>query len=177
MLTSREIQEKPFRKAWYGYSPGQVRKFLAEAADCYEKLYQENLAAKERIALLSEAVKQYKAMEETLQNALQVAQAAGDEIKKNAYDRAELILKDAETKAAEVVSGASQEVARINYQYEEIKRSAEVFRAKVVSLLNAQLDIIKEYSEIQTDPDELQVTEELPRIKKQPNGEYVTEHE
>ena len=44
MLTSREIQEKPFRKAWYGYSPGQVRKFLAEAADCYEKLYQDCFA-------------------------------------------------------------------------------------------------------------------------------------
>ena len=41
----------------------------------------------------------------------------------------------------------------MSYQYEQVKRSVEVFRAKVVSLLNTQLDILKEYSAIVSDTD------------------------
>ena len=81
----------------------------------------------------------------------------------------------------------------MTYQYEQMKRSVEVFRAKVVSLLNAQLDIIKDYSTIQIDEETLreakavyektlpdaeekaeeQNTAELPGIVKNSKGEYV----
>lgn len=104
-----------------------------------------------------------------------------------------------------------KEVADINYKYEEMKRSVEVFKAKVVSLLNSQLEIIKEYSNINADTDREirssaeavevikseindipdlpgdlsrdaesnlmsqleKVTQELPRIKLNEDGEYV----
>ena len=56
-----------------------------------------------------------------------------------------MIIKDAENKAGKIINEAAKEVADINYKYEEMKRSVEVFKAKVVSLLNSQLEIIKEY--------------------------------
>ena len=143
--------------------------------------------------MLSDAVKQYKSMEDTLQNALAVAQRSGEDVKKNAYGKAEVILKDAENQAAEIINHSAQEVAKVTYQYEQMKRSVEVFRAKVVSLLNAQLDIIKDYSTIQIDEETLreakavyektlpdaeekaeeQNTAELPGIVKNSKGEYV----
>ena len=94
-----------------------------------------------------------------------------------------------------------------------MKRSVEVFKAKVVSLLNSQLEIIKDYSDINKDtdsqirssaeavevikneindipdmPEELtneakrselvsrleKVTQELPKIKLNEKGEYVS---
>lgn len=208
MLTPLEIENKVFKREMRGYSASEVDQFLAEIRESYETLHKENLAAKDRIAMLSDAIKQYKAMEETLQNALLVAQSAGEEVKKNAYEKADIILKDAQGKATEIINDAGKEVAKVNYKYEQMKRSVEVFKAKVVSLLNAQLDIIKEYSGLQSETDELvdtgqvelpkpaeahieqladekpqvlddleRITQELPRIVMNENGEYISADE
>lgn len=149
MLTPQDIDSKIFKRAMRGYAVDEVETFLQEVSEDYARLYRENLAAKERIEMLSDAVRQYKAMEETLQNALSVAKRSGDDVKQNAYDRAEVIVRDAQIRAEKMIENANGEVEKIRYQYEQMKHSVEVFRAKVVSLLHAQLDIIKDYSQIE----------------------------
>ena len=211
MLTPADIENKEFKKEMRGYNITEVNIILKEVAMSYEKIYQENLSAMDRIGMLSDAVKQYKSMEDTLKNALSVAKGAGDEIKNSAHGQAQMIIKDAENKAVKIINEAAKEVADINYKYEEMKRSVEVFKAKVVSLLNSQLEIIKEYSNINADTDREirssaeavevikseindipdlpgdlsrdaesnlmsqleKVTQELPRIKLNEDGEYV----
>ncbi|MBO5364517.1 MAG: DivIVA domain-containing protein [Clostridia bacterium] len=185
MLTPRDIDRKEFKRAVRGYNMDDVETFLMEISESYEELYRENLAAKERIALLSEAVTQYKSMEETLKNALAVAQRDGDDMKKAAREEADAIIRDAKIRAEE-------EISRLSYQYEQMQRSVELFRAKVVSLLNAQLDIIKEYGEPEpvavpvmpqkpevfeqtapvAIPVEEQSTQEIPEIVKNEDGNY-----
>ena len=153
MITPADIESKEFKKEMRGYSISEVNNFMKEVALSYEKIYNENLSAMDRIGMLSDAVKQYKSMEDTLRNALSVAKGAGDEIKTNAHGQAQVIIRDAETKAAEIINRAAKEVAEINRKYEEMKRSVEVFRAKTVSLLNSQLEVIKDYSKINDDAD------------------------
>ncbi len=153
MITPEDIENKEFKKEMRGYSISEVNNFMKEVALSYDKIYRENLSAMDRIGMLSDAVKQYKAMEDTLKNALTVAKGAGDDIKTNAQDQAQVIIRDAETKAAEIINRAAKEVAEINQRYEEMKRSVEVFRAKVVTLLNSQLEIIKDYSGVNTEAD------------------------
>ena len=135
-------------------------------------------------------------MEETLQNALSVAKRSGDDVKQNAYDRAEVIVRDAQIRAEEMIENANGEVEKIRYQYEQMKRSVEVFRAKVVSLLHAQLDIIKDYSQIEVNEDILKTaktvleqgvkeaeakedadTMELPEIVRDADGNYQSADE
>lgn len=151
MLTPQDIENKVFKRSFRGYDIEDVESFLQEIGDSYEKLYKENLVANDRIAMLSDAVRQYKSMEDTLQSALSTAERDGEDVKKNAQTRAEGILKDAQSQAEQLINHSEHEVARVTYQYEQMKRSVEVFRAKVVSLLHAQLDIIKDYSEIMVD--------------------------
>ena len=153
MITPADIENKEFKKEMRGYSISEVNNFMKEVALSYERIYNENLSAMDRIGMLSDAVKQYKSMEDTLRNALSVAKGAGDEIKTNAHGQAQVIIRDAETKAAEIINRAAKEVAEINRKYEEMKRSVEVFRAKTVSLLNSQLEVIKDYSKINDDAD------------------------
>ncbi len=153
MITPTDIENKEFKKEMRGYSISEVNNFMREVALDYDKIYRENLSAMDRIGMLSDAVKQYKAMEDTLKNALTVAKGAGDDIKTNAQGQAQVIIRDAETKAAEIINRAAKEVADINYRYEEMKRSVEVFRAKMVSLLNSQLEIIKDYTKLNTAAD------------------------
>ncbi len=145
MLTPIEIENQQFKKTFLGYNASEVNDFLERVFENYEKLYKENIAAKEKISVLSDAVKQYKTIEETLQNTLVVAQSAGDEVKRNAYEKAENIIKEAETKASEIIANANGEVSRISYKYEEMKSNIDTFRAKIVSLLKSQLDIANEF--------------------------------
>lgn len=146
MLTPLEIENKKFKKELIGYSVVEVEEFMQAVGENYESLYKENLAYKDKINVLSSAVKQYKSMEETLQNAILVAQSAGEEVTRNAKAKADNIIAEAENKAAQILADAGKEVTRVSYEYEEMKRNVEVFRTKIISLLTSQLDIVKEFS-------------------------------
>ncbi|MBR5155817.1 MAG: DivIVA domain-containing protein [Clostridia bacterium] len=203
MMTPLEIENRKFKKELSGYSKVEVQEFLGVIGESYELIYKENLANKDKINMLSNAIKQYKSMEETLQSAILVAQSAGDEVIQNAKKRAENIIADAEQKASQLLSDAGREVTRVSYEYEDMKRNVEVFRTRIISLLTSQLDIVKEFNmpenknkvgEIKLDtapvkldpvseekPQEVlsalekieRVTMELPKIVENEKGEYV----
>ena len=200
MLTPLEIENKKFKKELIGYSVVEVEEFMQAVGDNYENLYKENLAYRDKINVLSNAVKQYKSMEETLQNAILVAQSAGEEVTRNAKAKADNIIAEAENKAAQILADAGKEVTRVSYEYEEMKRNVEVFRTKIISLLTSQLDIVKEFStpekkkdtvsaqevvekteEVETTNEDVmktlkkleRVTMELPRLVVNEKGEYV----
>ncbi len=203
MMTPLEIENRKFKKELSGYSKVEVQEFLNVIGESYELIYKENLANKDKINMLSNAIKQYKSMEETLQSAILVAQSAGDEVIQNAKKRAENIIADAEQKAAQLLSDASREVTRVSYEYEDMKRNVEVFRTRIISLLTSQLDIVKEFNmpdaknkmeeikletnTVKLDPVPVEkpkevisalekierVTMELPKIVENEKGEYV----
>lgn len=207
MMTPLEIENRKFKKGLSGYNKAEVDEFVRVVCENYEALYKETLANRDKINMLSSAIKQYKVMEETLQSAILVAQSAGDEVVSNAKKRAENIIAEAETKATQLLSDASREVTQISFEYEEMKRNVEVFRTRIISLLTSQLDIVKEFSmpenKMSTDklkvdtkpidlggepvekPDEFvsaikqleRVTMELPKITLNENGEYVAVEE
>ncbi len=206
MLTPLEIENRKFKREFRGYSMEEVEEFMNVIAENYELVYKENLSNKDKINMLSNAIAQYKSMEETLQSAILVAQSAGDEVVQNARKSAENIIKDAENKAAQLLADASREVTRISYEYEEMRRNVEIFRTRVISLLTSQMDIVKEFSmpkkearavetkeiphieldtQVETKTDGVmsaiqkleQVTMELPKIVVNEKGEYVTAEE
>ncbi len=206
MLTPLEIENRKFKREFRGYSMTEVEEFMNVIAENYELIYKENLANKDKINMLSNAISQYKSMEETLQSAILVAQSAGDEVVQNARKSAENIIKDAENKASQLLSDASREVTRISYEYEEMRRNVEIFRTRVISLLTSQMDIVKEFSmpektaksvenkeiphieldtKVEAKTDGVmsaiqrleQVTMELPKIVVNEKGEYVTAEE
>lgn len=165
MLTPLDIENKKFKKELIGFSVVEVEEFMRSVCESYEGIYKENLAYKDKINVLTNAVAQYKSMEETLQNAILVAQSAGEEVTRNAKAKAENIVGEAENKAAKIIADAGKEVTRVSYEYEEMKRSVEVFRTKIISLLTSQLDIVKEFSTPET-KQEPEKTVQEPTVEK-----------
>lgn len=184
MLTPQDIDKKVFKRAMRGYEIADVEEFLQELGQDYEELYRENLAAKERVAMLSEAVQKYKAMEETLQNALEVARRNGEDIEELAQGQAERVMESARLQAKAMIDKASAEVATIKLRQEEMKRENEVFCGKMIELLHAQLDSIKSYREIPERDEESrrlslseQPTAEIPALIQNEKGEYLPAEE
>ena len=58
-----------------------------------------------------------------------LAQKAGEEAKKNAYDKAANIISEAEMKAQKIINDAEEEAAKIKLQYQELKNNIKVFRS------------------------------------------------
>ena len=144
MLTPLDIQNKEFKRVFSGYSMQEVDEFLNLVIDGYEKLYKENMDCKDRITKLEESVNQYKNIENTLQSTLVVAQSTSEQVMKNAEEKAANIVADANNKAKEIVANSFEEVKKLEYRYEELKRGIDVYTAKMTALLESQLGLLKQ---------------------------------
>jgi len=97
MITPLDIENKKFSKQMVnGYSVEEVDDFLDEVAVNYEQKCRDISEKDRRIDQLEKDLVHYKAIENTLQNTLFMAQSAADDLKNSAKQQAEQIIKEAE---------------------------------------------------------------------------------
>ncbi len=145
--TPNDLQNITFKKTFMGYSEDVVNDVLDKIIEDYSAYIRENIELKDKLALLNEGLQHYKTIEESLQNTLLVAQQTGEDIKKNAYEKADNIMKEAEIRSQKVINEANQEVIKIKFEYEEMKKRLHIFKSKSETLLLSQLEIIKQMFE------------------------------
>ncbi len=150
--TPNDLDNIKFKKNFMGYNEDQVNEVLDSVIQDYELYIKENIELKDRISVLNEGIQHYKNIEESLQNTLIVAQQTGEEIKKNSYEKAENIIKEAELKAQRIINDANQEVIKIRFEYEDMKKRLHIFKTKSETLLLSQLELLKQV--FNTDNDE-----------------------
>lgn len=145
MITPLDIENKTFSKQMVsGYNVGEVKEFMATLLTDYEKLYKENIEYKDKIAVLNQGIQHYKSIEDTLQNALVVAQGTAETVKKNAKAEAENILKEAELTAIKSADEISKQTLEKKMQLDDAKKQFDVYKAKMEALLISQLELLKE---------------------------------
>lgn len=142
MITPLDIQNKSFKKEFRGYGSNEVDEFLNLIIDGYEKLYRENIESRDKITSMQETINNYKALEETLKNTLVVAQSTGEQVQASARLKAENIIDEAQLNSKKITNDAHDEVKKISHKYDEIKRSIDVYIARMTALLNSQLDLL-----------------------------------
>ncbi len=147
MLTPVDIENKEFTKTFRGYDIYEVEEFMKGLVADYEKLYRGNADLKEKNAMLNDTIGTYKGMEETMQNAILVAQRTAEDIKKNAYERAETIVKDAEHRAAEAISKANTAISQLEKTYLSMQSEMNSFKAKMNALLSTYMQLLSELPE------------------------------
>lgn len=150
MITPLDIQNKEFQKVFRGYKEADVDMFLDEIVEDYENIYKENMELKDKIVALSEQIKRYNNLEETLKDTLIVAQSTADEVTTVARNKAEVIVEEAEIKAKKLISTAEDDVKNIRKEYEYLKKEIFIFKTRYKSFIEAQLITLDEfYSKIE----------------------------
>ena len=148
MITPLDIENKRFSKQMMnGYNVDEVDDFLDELTLDYEKLYKENNELKSNAEELNNNVGQYKSLENTLQNTLVMAQKTADEIQSVAKQQAEQIIRDAEFSAKSSVEELNVQYVSKQREIDELKKQFDVYKAKMESLLIAQLELLKDVNE------------------------------
>ena len=107
-------------------------------------LYKENIEYKDKIQVLNQGIQHYKSIEDTLQNALVVAQGTAETVKQNARVEADNILKEAEINAKKSIDEMGQRVLEKQLKLEETQKQFDVYKAKMEALLISQLELLKD---------------------------------
>jgi cell division initiation protein len=138
-LTPLDIHHKEFRNSLRGYSPEEVDDFLDEVADEFERLFKENIDLNEKLEAASARVREYGALEHTLQNTLVAAQTSAEDIKARATTDAERMVREAEAKAAEIVGTALHDKQHSQAETTRLQKAENEFRASFRTMLEGYL--------------------------------------
>ncbi len=145
MLTPLDIENKKFSKQiMNGYSVEEVDDFLDDLTKDYEKIYKEVVESKNKLEEMQESISKYKSIEGTLQDTLVMAQATADEVRSVAKKQAEQIVAQAQADAKQAVQELEQEIMLKRRELDELQKQFDVYKAKMESLLIAQLEILKD---------------------------------
>ncbi len=143
MLTPLDLQNKKFTSGAMGYKKAEVEEFFELVMRDYETLYKNNIDLNDKINMLHGALEHYKSIEETMQNALLVAQSTGDEVRKTADEKARLTIEAAEKQAKDIVDSAMRSAADASKEAENVRRSTELFKARMIGMLTSQIESLK----------------------------------
>ena len=109
-ITPLDIQQMVFKVGMRGYDKEEVNRFLEELAQTVESLNRDNAVQREKILFLEQQLAELKRTEATLSSTLLSAQSLADDVKRNAQREADLIIKEAELKAGELIRQARVEL-------------------------------------------------------------------
>ena len=145
MITPLDIENKKFSKQMMnGYSVEEVDDFLDDLTQDYTKNFKEVTELKAKVEELTQSLEQYKAIEQTLQSTLLMAQTTAEDVKKVAQQQAEQIIKESKINAQKQVNELENSVVAKKKQLEDIKKQFDIYKAKMESLLISQLELLKD---------------------------------
>jgi len=147
MLTPLDIHNKEFKRGFRGYNEEEVDQFLNEVVKDYEKLYRDNIELKETLDRVTSKLEHYQHMETTLNNTLVIAQETAEEVKLNARKECELQMKEAEIRAQKLMEEAMGKVRKMQGEYEELKKQAQIYRTRMRTLIQAQMEMLQKAEE------------------------------
>ena len=145
MITPLDIENKKFSKQMMnGYSVDEVDDFLDELTIDYTKNYKEVNELRSKVDELNKSLEHYKAIEETLQNTLVMAQSTAEDVKKVARQQADQIINEAKGNAQKQASDLDNEIIAKKKELEDVKKQFDIYKAKMESLLISQLELLKD---------------------------------
>jgi cell division initiation protein len=129
----------------FGYKRIEVERLLEEATDAYEVVWRQRADLDDRVHELEVELARHRETEEAMRSALVTAERAADEMRVTASRQADLIVREAEAKARELVHSAYAERERVRQQTSRLLGEEADFRLRLRSLLGATLEAVRDH--------------------------------
>lgn len=139
-----DIQNLKMKKVAFGYAEDTVKEILDKICEDYTALTRENYDIKEKLSVLNDGIKHYKTMEESLQSTLIIAQQTGEEVKRNAVEKADNIMREAALKAQQIVMEANKSLAAAKNETDEALKRAAILKIKLENILKTELELLNQ---------------------------------
>lgn len=162
-ITPLEIQQMVFKTRLRGYDREDVDRFLEDLARTVESLNRENADLRDKLGAVERHLSEVKKAESTLASTLVSAQAVGEDLKQSAQRDAELIVKEAELKASELVREARAELATTHRELADLRKQRLVMVERLRSTLRT-FERLLEVEEESTSSEQADSTDHAERI-------------
>ena len=174
MMTPGDLLNKKFEKAKVGgYKAADVDNFLVEAASLFSQQNREMSDLRRRLESAQAKLTGYEQDQDSLREALLSAQKLADNIVRDARSKAELIRRDAEIKAENLIERSQAEVTARQDALVKIKREVSDFRSQLMGLYRAHIELINElpvfHEDEEPDPGQPKAETEAPAPAEEPS--------
>jgi len=142
-ITPVDIQHRTFKKSLQGYDRTEVDQFLDEIIETLEDDATHQAALEAEIADLRERISHFKAMEESLQNTLLLAQRTADEVKASAHKEADLIKEQARLASEREVASYNDAIVEVRREHQRAIEAAEKAKSELRSVLMTHLSLLE----------------------------------
>jgi cell division initiation protein len=142
-ITPLDIQQKQFAQRFRGFDMEEVDSFLELIREEMEELLRENANLREEARRFEKQLKEYKNMETTLRDTLVKTQELVEEYKTTAKKDAELLRKEAELQADEILRDAQNKVVKIHEDITDLKGIRRHFKEEVRRLIESHLTMLE----------------------------------
>ncbi len=152
MITSKDVRNKRFEKAAFGYKQEEIDEFFSQLEAELDEMERERIESNNKIQVLADKVREYMRDEDALKDALLGAQKQGHQVINEAKEKAEQIIAEAEAKAAELEDEATRQHAEaMERNREEIAREREALieaQQQVAEFKKSLFDMYKSHLEL-----------------------------
>lgn len=131
-----------------GYDIDEVNKFVDIVIRKLEMLNNENITYKKQIETLERKQEQSGNIDERLSKAILAAEEAAENMKKLAKAESTMMIEDAKRNANAIIHEALVEAEKTENETALLKKNITVYKNRVKSLLQAQLEIAEDLDSI-----------------------------
>ncbi len=142
-ITPLDIQQKQFKVKFRGFDMEEVYSFLEIIREELEEILKENSMLKEKVTILETQLEEYRKIEQSIRDTLMTAQKLVDEYQTNVKKEAELIIKEAELKAENILKEAQEKVVKIHEDIVDLKGIRRHFKEEIKRLIESHLRMLE----------------------------------
>lgn len=142
-ISPLDIRKQEFRRKMRGYDPEEVGSFLDRVASELESAKATAAALEEKLKESDDRLGHYRLIERNLQDAAVTVQRALDERSRMAEKEAELIVRDAHSRAQTEVGVLNERIARLQSDIATLEGQRTHFFVRMRSVLRSQTDLLE----------------------------------
>lgn len=133
-LTPVDVRRYDFGTAMRGYDRQRVDQFREQLAAELERLLRQNGELEAKARNFHEQLKHYRERDKAINEALVSAQQLREDVKEQAAREGELMRREAEAAAQQIVEGARQQIAKLQQEIDGLDRTRRAYLAQLKAI-------------------------------------------
>ena len=147
-LSPVELRHHRPRRRFLGYRVAEVDQIMIDATSAFENVWRDRANLEDRVHELETSLGELRDTEQAMRDALVTAQRAADEMRAQASHDAELIVREAEGRAREIIHKTYAEREQVRREIERLRADEMQFRTRLRSLLGSTLQSVRDHEEL-----------------------------
>ena len=168
MISSEDVRRVTFDKAFQGYRREDVDAYLKEVAQAMDDLAAQNDDLQKKLVVLAQRIDQYRAEEDTLRTTMINAQRLGENVIREAKQKAAEIIRTANIKAEDREQRSRDDVELAKQEIITLKSEADSFKRSLIEMYRKHINLINKLPDYTPQPEDPPVRPMQPAAEPAP---------